>query len=382
MEKIMHKYQKCSGCEKTYPLDKHILHCACGAMLEICYEPVKPLNLKNWIDKSLKGVWRYWHLLPLVKKENIIYCHEGLTPLYKSKYFVKRHNYKNVWLKDETKNPTKTFKDRESGVSISRFKELGINKIAVCSTGNTATAFSNSVLKSKEMVLKLLIPKDCRERITFKKSERIKIVYYDGNYHEALKASNGDFLLPDFIPEGGFANPGRIEGVKTLAFEVAEEGLAPDYFLQTIGSGVGPYAVCKGFKELMKIGFADKMPKFICIQPEKCAPMVNAYRAGASKLTENFFVENPHTVVTTVANGKPAFSYPYLRKIVKETGGDFISVSEKEIIQAQNDFCQEEGVNIEPAAACTIAGLEKLIKLNNISGDILVNLSGAPRGTK
>jgi len=371
-------HQKCLNCGKQFPPNAHITQCECGGLIEFLYDLSK---IDSFVDESYDSIWRYWRLLPIEDLNQVEDIGEGMTPLFRSNNLGKLLGMSNLWIKDESKNPTATFKDREAGLTISRFKELGIDEFVICSTGNTAASFTRAVSLMESFKMHLFIPKAAKERVDFEIPESVLVELVEGNYWEAIDYSSKYAKDKKLVSEGGFSNPCRIEGVKTLAFETAERGVQPDYYIQAIGSGVGPCAFYKGYEELVNIGAAKKIPKIVCIQPELCAPIVRAYEDKKEVFDPAYVVADPKTHVTTLANGNPAFSYPYVRRVIKETGGMVEAVSEEEVRRAVELVEKEENLSCEPAAATALAGLIKCVEKGRIEKDavVLLNHSGGVR---
>jgi threonine synthase len=157
--------------------------------------------------------------------------------------------------------------------------------------------------------------------------------------------------------------------------------LRPDWYVQAIGSGTGAYAFYKGFFELQKLGVVEKIPNILCVQPEGCSPMVNAFKRGCESLQPEFVVSKPSTFVNSLTNGNPSSSYPYVRSVVVKSGGYMESVSESEIGRALVLLAKLEGILVEPAAAVALAGLAKCVDEGIIDkhSKILLNVSGGLR---
>jgi len=370
--------QRCLKCGAIIPPDVHISKCTCGGLVEFVYDVTQ---INHFVDEKQEGIWRYWRLLPienLAKAESI---GEGITPLFRSKNLGRLFGLESLWIKDESKNPTATFKDREAGITMARFKELGISEFVICSTGNTAASFTRAVSIASSYKMHLFIPTTAKARVDFSIPDSVAAELVEGNYNHAIEHSSNFASSYHLASEGGFGNPCRIEGVKTLAFEVAEHGIEPDYYVQAIGSGVGPVAFYKGYSELVRLGVAKSIPKIVCIQPELCSPIVKAYEDGLEAFDPSYSIANPGTLVSTLANGNPAFSYPYVRSVIKESGGLVESVSEEEIVKAINLIEEEEHLSCEPAAATALAGLIKCLDEGKIEKGavILLNHSGGVR---
>lgn len=369
---------KCVKCGREYPPNIRDHLCSCGGLLDAVYD----FRLVNeFPDENREGIWRYWKLLPIENINNVRCIGAGLTPLLRVRELSEWTGCRNLLIKDESKNPTRTFKDREAEIVINRFRELGLRRFVLCSTGNTAAAYTRAINLIDDTEMFLVVPKNAEWRIDFELGS-VRAIALDAPYHDAIAFSKELARRLGAASEGGFANIGRRESMKTLAFEVAESGISPDVYVQAVGSGVGPYGVFKGFQELMELGIIDRIPRIICVQPEACAPMVRAFMDGSPEIREEHVVRNPRTIATTLANGNPRSSYPYIRKIVLDSDGTMLAVSEDEIREAV-EFVGRF-FSCEPAAAVAWAGLRKAIREGIIDRDevVLINHSGGNRDNR
>lgn len=214
---------------------------------------------------------------------------------------------------------------------------------------------------------------------SMKRTARVTVV--NGGYDETIRVAN-EFCVENRLPfEGGFSNPSRIEGSKTIAYEVAESGLKPDWYVQAVTSGTGVYSFRKGYRELQAAGVVDSTPKLLCVQPDGCAPMVKAFRDGQDKIEANNTPSFGHTFATTLSNTNPSFSYPYVRQAVLDSHGGFEEVSEAEISHAFLLLLKLEGLLVDPAAATALAGVIKATSEGRIDRDeiIVLNICGGLR---
>jgi len=350
--------------------------CSCGGIIDVVYNLDE---IEGYIDDRYGGIWRYWRLLPVEPKEGIT-ADEGRTPLYRSKRLSEHVGLKNLWIKDETRNPTRTFKDREACITICRFLSLGIREFVLCSTGNTAASFSRVMSKVLAAIMHLLIPLSCRGIIDFEIPASVKAAFVDAPYHDVCCWAPDYASQNGIVWEGGFGNFYRREGLKTISLEIAECSLHPDWYVQAVGSGLGTYAAYRGFSELCALGATSKVPRLLCIQPELCAPMVNAFKAGRTEFSEEFAVPKPQTLATTIAQGNPQFSYKYVSRVIRESGGYMESVSESEIENAMKLMEAYESTTCEPASATALAGLIKCVESGVIDrGEIVVLIHSGGR---
>ncbi len=316
--------QRCVKCSREYNMKSHMTLCDCGGLIDFEYD-LDSLENWDWVDKELPGILRYSKLLPIMDPTNGISLgveNPKPTPLYKSSRLGEFLGLKHLWLKDETKNFTRTFKTRDAVVSVSRFREIGVNEFVICSTGNTIGAFCYAISRAKlPMVAHMFLPKTMMIDFEIQNNLIPYVQLVDGPYQKVMERAKRYSEETGFPFEGGFSNPARREGSKTLGFEVAEAGLEPEWYVQGVASGTGVCGFSKSFSELRKIGVSESVPKILSVLPDGCAPIVNAFNTGASFFTPNFIVRNPRTSVTTLANGDPSFSYPYVRQTVLESDG-------------------------------------------------------------
>ena len=375
-----HFKQHCVDCSREYRPNLHLIRCDCGGLINFDYQ-----TPCEWpLSKKQKNLSRYWPMLPIKKRSTIIQpsLSSYPTPLYKSRKLGSFLGLRHLWIKDESKNFTKTFKARDALVSVSRFQEIGLTEFVMCSTGNTAAAFSYVMrYLRKPMTVHMFFPKwtviDLEPRM--KRNTRVTVV--NGGYDETIWVAN-EFCAKNRLPlEGGFSNPSRIEGSKTIAYEIAESGLKPDWYVQAVTSGTGVYSLRKGYRELQAAGVVDSIPKLLCVQPEGCAPMVKAFRGGQDKIDANDTPSFGHTFATTLSNTNPSFSFPYVRRAVLDTHGGFEEVSEAEISYAFLLLLKLEGLLVDPAAATALAGVFKATSEGRIDRDeiIVLNVCGGLR---
>ena len=213
--------------------------------------------------------------------------------------------------------------------------------------------------------------------------EKIVDIVLDGATFVEAFAVAGDFATRHGLAsERGFFNPGRREGLKVAWLEASEQ--VPrhiDWYVQAISSAMGVYGVYKGARELEQLGLAGSPPRLLCVQQETCAPMVTAWRDGAERIRPSDIVERPRGIAAAILRGDPTRAYPHVRRIVIESNGTFVAVSEHEIREARELLERLEGISPCFAAAAALAGLAKLSR----SGDVppedtyLVNLTGGER---
>jgi threonine synthase len=338
----------CINCGQIFDPDPWLFKCPkCGGLLEFKTQ----LNVVwNELRKRPLRVWRYRELLPNV--QNPISLDEGGTPLIRSNIF------KNTYIKFEGANPTGSFKDRGMTVAITIAKEAGAKSVIVASTGNTAASASAYAARAG-LNCYILLPKGsvAQGKLAQVSLHGAKIFEVEGNFDVALEMVINLSNNKSFYPLNSF-NPWRLEGQKTIAFEIYDQLGCPDWIIVPVGNAGNISAIWKGFRELKELGLCRKLPKMVGVQAEGASPIATAW---IKKLDKPFFIENPNTIATAIKIGKP-INWPKAWKAVKESNGTFITVTDTEIINAQKLLARVDGIGAEPAGASGIAGLKKLIE--------------------
>ncbi len=378
---------ECINCHTRIPLDKNVAGCpVCGEnILEARYE-LSRLDVQQWLKQiqTRRGLWRYLEVLPLYDARNIVTLGEGGTPLHKSKALASMLGLKNLYIKDERVGPTASFKDRQATVAISALGEMGVDAVVVASTGNVAIAYAAYGARAGIKLWAFfpsLAPNDKMREAALYGAEVIKIT---GTYDQTKEIAARFAKRQGLFLDRGIKSVAAIEAMKTMAYEIAEQlaehtdsprWIAPDWFLQGVSGGMGPIGVGKGFREMYDFGLIDKMPAMGLIQSTGCAPMVQAFERGQRIATP---IDDPQTLIATLATGNPGRAYELLYDYVQEYGGHFLSASDEEAFNAIRIVARSEGISVEPATGVTFAGLFKLVQQGIIKPDdvVVINCSG------
>ncbi len=356
---------QCIECRATYDPDEIIYLCpSCGGLLEVVYD-LPSIDIDFHTSGECRSVWKYRSLLP-VERDPVTIC-EGGTPLYRIGRLAKDMGAREMFVKHEGLNPTGSFKDRGMTVGVTRALELGMKTVACASTGNTSASLSIYAAKA-EIPAVVLLPggKVALGKVAQALIHGAKVLDIRGNFDQALQ------LVREVCDEYGFyllnsINPFRLEGQKTIAFEIADElgWEVPDRVILPVGNAGNISAIYKGFKELRECGITDTVPKMTGIQAEGSRPVVDAIDRGLDRIEPE---PNPETIATAIRIGDPVNAAKALRAI-RESGGLAISVTDDEIIQAQRDLASLEGIGVEPASATSVAGMRKLLADGVIDSD-------------
>lgn len=352
---------ECIDCGATHEPGGNMLVCVkCGGLLEVAY----PRSVFRSVSFNGRGVWRYRSLLP--KVERIVTLSEGDTPLVKAERLGKYLGLKNLYVKFEGANPTGSFKDRGMTVAVSIALKFNAKSVACASTGNTSASMSAYAARAGLRSLVFLpdgyvAPGKLLQAV----AHGATIVRVKGNFDDALKTlllhreELGVYVLNS-------VNPYRIEGQKTIAFEIWESlKSVPDFTVYPVGNAANISSGWKGFKELVEAGLAESKPRMIGVQAEGAAPIVKACLQNRETIEP---VEKPETVATAIRIGKP-LSWKKALRAIRDSRGTAVAVSDREILKAQVDLARMEGLFAEPAGAASVAGLEKLSKEGFFKGD-------------
>jgi threonine synthase len=356
------RFLKCRECGAEYtPAFKYICE-ECFGPLDVIYDIPPNLTKETFTSRHDKTYWRYFELLPIADKKNIVNIHAGFTPLQHAEDLgTHMGSLKNLFIKNDSVNPTFSFKDRPAGVAISRSREIDLKAVGCASTGNLASATAAHAAKA-HLPCFIFAPSDIEKvKIAQALSYGAKFVAVEGTYDDANRVAS---IIGD--SKGiGIVNinmrPYYVEGSKTLAFEVAEQldWQVPDHLIIPVGSGAMLNAICKGFEELHEIGLIDDVSnlKVTAAQPHGCAPIVDAFK---NKTGEIVPVETPDTIAKSLAIGDPGDGVYVLRRL-KQYGGIAEEANDNEIVEGILTLSRTEGIFTEPAGGVSIAVLKKLV---------------------
>jgi len=360
-------FLQCRECKKEYdPTFKYICD-ECFGPLDVHYN--FPSITKDIFTNREQTYWRYFELLPIIDKSNIVSINAGMTPLVKAEKLGKKIGLNNLYIKNDSVNPTFSFKDRPAGVAVSKAKEFGLSSVGCASTGNLASATAAHAAKG-DFPCYVFAPSDIEHaKIAQALSYGANYISVDGTYDDAnrIAAQIGDSKGVGIVNIN--MRSYYVEGSKTLAYEVAEqlEWQVPDQLIVPTGSGAMLNAICKGFEELETVSLVDKVSKMHmnCAQPHGCAPIVNAFKNNSDDVIP---VEEPDTVAKSLAIGDPGDGR-YVLKRLKQYNGIAQESDNKEILDAILLLAKTEGIFTEPAGGVSIAVLKKMVDDGRIDKD-------------
>ena len=364
-------HQECINCGKKYDINEIVYFCTkCGDLLEIKYDYNainKAISKSNWQNVPL-SVWRYRDFMPVQDFSKIVSLNEGGTGFHSSKRLSEILGIRQLYIKNEGENPTGSFKDRGMTVGVTKAIELGVKSVICASTGNTSASLAAYAAKAG-LKCAVLIPAG---KIAYGKLSQAmiygaKVIQVRGNFDESLEIvlklseKYREIYLLNSI------NPFRIEGQKSLGFEICDQlnQKMPDRIVVPVGNAGNISAIWKGLKEFYRLGFLNELPKMTGIQAAGSAPIVHAVKSGSDTVVP---ITSPETVATAIRIGAPV-SWKKALRAIRESKGTAEMVTDEEILDAQKLLAQTEGLFVEPASASSIAGLKKLIEQGEVDKD-------------
>jgi threonine synthase len=355
---------ECSSCKKQLPPHKIYNLCPeCKLPLLVRYNLAKAKQ--NISREKLTGrpctMWRYREVMPVVNDANVVSLGEGYTPLFHAKKLGASLGLTNLCIKDESTNPTASFKARGMSAAISMAKELGIEKVVVPSAGNAASAMAAYAAQAG-MEAHIFMPKDVPQANYIEcKSFGAHVTLVDG-----LISDCGRVVAERKDKEGWFdvstlKEPYRIEGKKTMGYELAEQlgWRLPEWILYPTGGGTGLIGMWKAFDEMEAMGWIDsKRPKMVTVQASGCAPIVRAFHDGATKAT---LWQNARTIAAGLRVPGAIGDFIML-DVLRKSGGNAVMVSDEELKAAVSEIGKDEGVFCSPEGAACLPALRKLLR--------------------
>jgi threonine synthase len=361
---------KCRECARTYPAEALHVCEFCFGPLEVAYDydAITASVSREKIAAGPQTIWRYADLLPADSAAPVD-LGAGFTPLVRADRLAAELGLGELWIKNDTVNPTGSFKDRVVSVALTRARELGFKVAACASTGNLANSVAAHAARAG-MESFIFIPADLEQaKIVTTAVYAGTLVAVDGNYDDVNRLCAE---LASEHPTWAFVNVNvrtyYAEGSKTLAFEVAEQlgWQAPDHVVVPIASGSQLTKIHKGFNELYRVGLLDEQPhvRVSGAQATGCSPVATAFADGSDHIRP----VKPSTIAKSLAIGNPADGW-YALDVVRSTGGGIGSVSDDEIIDAIRLLARTEGIFAETAGGVTIATLKQLAEQGVIRAD-------------
>lgn len=326
---------------------------------------------KDTLRNRPKSLWRYLELLPIRDENKIISLGAGYTPLHKAENLGAELGLRNLYLKDDTVNPTFSFKDRPASVAVSKAVEFGIAAVGCASTGNLAAATAAHAAKGR-LPCYIFIPPDLEpNKMIQMAAYGAEIIVVEGTYDDANRLATQAAEQYNWGLVNINIRPYYVEGSKTLAYEVTEQlkWRTPDVVVVPTGSGALLCAIGRGFEELHRLRLTESNHVKICsAQPTGCAPIVDAFKRGSNEIR---LVEKPDTIAKSLAIGDPADGI-YAVDLIRKTHGWGEAASDREIVDSIRLLARTEGIFAEPAGGVVIAALRRMAEQGIIDPSELV----------
>jgi threonine synthase len=368
------------GAPALSPRERHHL-CVCGAPLLARYDLDAA---RSWTRESLKGrepnMWRYRELLPVFDGEQPVTLGEGFTPLFHAAALGERLGLKHLFIKDESLNPTNSFKARGQSAAITRARGLGATTIALPTAGNAGDAAA-AYSAAAGLACEVFIPKDAKRPFVDEcRLYGANVTLVDGLITDAgrMAAEKGGPL--GWYDVSTLKEPYRIEGKKTMAYELAEQmdWRWPDWIIYPTGGGTGMVGMWKAFDEIEHIGWVapGRRPRMVSVQAEHCAPIVRAFQQGTEKAAP---WENASTVADGLRVPRAIGDFLILRAI-RQSGGTAVAVSDRAMIDGMLEIGKYAGVSAAPEGGAALAAIRALAANGSIKPTesvVLFNTGGA-----
>jgi len=372
---------ECTACARTFEADQLLGLCPhCGKVLYARYDlgAVKRSLTRETPRGRRPDMWRYHEVLPVRDPANVLSLGEGVTPMFEAPRLARRYGLRSLLLKDEGQNPTGTFKARGLCAATSRAKELGVRAVSMPTAGNAGAALAAYAARGG-LEAYIVMPDDTP---AINKAECV--VYGAHTYGIAGLINDAGRVLRELAPDRGWFDlstlkePYRVEGKKTMGYEIAEalDWTLPDVIIYPAGGGTGLVGIWKAVSEMAELGWIDsRRPRMIAVQAAGCAPIVRAYHEGKTHAEP---VQDAHTIAPGLRVPVAIGDYLML-EAVRASGGTALAVTDEEILAAMRDLAATEGVFTAPEAAATVAALPKLREGGAItsSDQVLLLLTGA-----
>ncbi|HKQ38686.1 MAG TPA: threonine synthase [Verrucomicrobiae bacterium] len=356
---------------------------ACGKPLMVRYdlERAQKTLTKESLASRRSDLWRYREVLPVETQENIISFGEGWTPLLRASRLGADVGIRELYIKDESQNPTQSFKARGMATAVSMAKELGATKLTVPSAGNAAGALAAYAARAGLEAF-IFMPRDTpRANVVECEQTGAHVTLMDGLITDCGAEVDRRKEAEGWFDVSTLKEPYRVEGKKTLGYEVAEQlnWELPDVIIYPTGGGTGLIGMWKAFDEMERMGWiGSKRPRMVTVQAAGCAPIVRAFEEG-----KRFADEFPNAATTASGLRVPKAIGDFLiLDALRESGGTAVSVTDEELITATREIGAAEGVFCAPEGAACLPALKKLIESNQIQESDRVVLFNTGSGVK
>ena len=365
------RHAKCVKCGKLYEATPNLTNCSCGGILDIVYDYdyIKAnLTKEKLAARRDNSMWRYRELLPVEEDTPNTPLRVGWSPLYEADRLAKQLGIKKLYVKDDGINPTASLKDRASAMAVAKAREAGAEVIACSSTGNAASSLAGNAAAAGLKTYIFVPSRAPKGKVAQLMTFGATVISVQGSYEDTFELSKQAIDRWGWYNRNAAINPYLSEGKKTVALEIMEQldWQVPDYIAISVGDGCTIAGLWKGLKDLHAIGFIDRLPRLISAQAEGCCPLNRAIETG-----EPWHPMEENTLADSIAVGVPRNADKALMAI-RESNGLTVSVSDAEILAAQQLLGRTCGVFGEPAGVTGTAGVKKLCRQGLIEPDATV----------
>ena len=376
---------RCSGCGKEYTYTEIHTFCPdCQSPLLSIYDltQVRQRVDREEVSSRRKGMWRWHEMLPVQDPGNIVFLGEGDTALLQLNNLGRELGLTNLFVKDESTNPTGSFKARGLAAAVSKAKELGVKKVIIPTAGNAGGAMAAYAARAGIQAI-IYMPRDTpRANVEESRMAGAEVVLVDGLISDAAGMAGEKARAEGWFDLSTFKEPYRVEGKKVMGYELAEafDWTLPDVIIYPTGGGTGLVGMWKAFAELEALGWLEntKRPRMVAVQADGCAPVIKAFDAGA--LFCDFWT-NAHTLASGLRVPK-SFADSLILRDLRESNGTAIAVSDEAILESQSQLGRHEGIFAAPEGAATLAALKVLVEREWIAPDERVVLFNTGSGLK
>lgn len=378
---VTHLY--CSACNQSYP-PRHLYNlCDCGKPLLVAYDLDRATSTltQSALATRPPTLWRYAEVLPVDDPVNQVSLGEGMTPLLKAERLGQALGLKQLYIKDESQNPTGSFKARGMTAAVSMAKELGVKKIAVPSAGNAAGALAAYAARAGLEAF-IFMPKDTPlANIIECQQNGAHVTLIDGFITDC-----GRIVAERKAAEGWFdvstlKEPYRVEGKKTMGYELAEQldWQLPDVILYPTGGGTGLIGMWKAFDEMERMGWiGSHRPRMVSVQAAGCAPIAQAFASGLSAGAD---IANPHTIASGLRVPKAIGDFIML-DILRQSRGTAIAVTDEQLLVGVKQLGITEGIFAAPEGGACVPALQQLIDQGKVDPEERIVLFNTGAGLK
>lgn len=372
---------ECSSCKKHYPLNTLQTYAPCCTKpLVAKYDFALSFQTSDLVGRP-NTMWRYQEVLPVLNQENIVSLGEGMTPILDLAKSARKLGLHTLKMKDESLNPTGSFKARGLSMAISKAKELGVKHCVIPTAGNAGGAMS-AYCAAADIRSTVIMPRHTPKMFQDEcRHYGAELILLDGLIDKC------GVLAAQFEREQGAFNistlkePYRLEGKKTMGYELVEQlnWNLPDVILYPTGGGTGLLGIWKAFQEMIELGWLDsgaKLPRMIVVQSENCSPVIDALQGNR---------KHPSTYLPSLANGLAvpvAFGEDMILEVIRESKGCSVKVSEGEMVEGVQEMARNEGILIAPEGAALLKAIPKLRAQGQISSDDSVLMINTGSGYK